>query len=107
MYWKASCRDHPYSIYTVRMKSLTIFSGECFAPINISLLPFCDGNNTDSFLTIQFWTKTMKKARTESSKNREKKSDPKNRNGKILRTCGPYIFWPKLLKSVQILYARY
>ena len=24
-------------------------------------LPFCDSNNTDSFLTIEFWTKTMKK----------------------------------------------
>ena len=57
-------------------------------------------------LTIQFWTKNMKKARTESSKNREK-NDPKNRNGKILRTFGPYIFWPKLLKSVQILYIYY
>ena len=31
------------------------------------------------------------KARTESSKNR-KKNDPKTRNGKILRTFGPYIF---------------
>ena len=27
----------------------------------LSLLPFCDSNNTDSFLTIQFWTKPMKK----------------------------------------------
>ena len=36
--------------------------------------------------------KNYEKARTESSKNREKKNDQKNRNGKILRTFGPYIF---------------
>ena len=35
------------------------------------------------------------------------KNDPKNRNGKILRTFGPYIFWPKLLKSVQVWYIYY
>ena len=36
--------------------------------------------------------KNYEKARTKSSKNREKKNDPKSRNGKILRTFGPYIF---------------
>ena len=48
-------------------------------------LPFCDSNNTDSFLTIQFWTKTMKKL----VQNHQKivgKNDPKKWNGKILRT---------------------
>ena len=55
-----------------------------FAPFNISFLPFCDSNNTDSFLTIQFWTKNYEKARTELSKHREKRNDPKNWNGQIL-----------------------
>ena len=41
--------------------------------------------------------KNYEKARTESSKNREKKNDQKNRNGKILRTFGPYI----LTKTTQ------
>ena len=38
-----------------------IFGVQIFAPINISLLPFCDSKNTDSFLTIQFRTKTIEK----------------------------------------------
>ena len=36
--------------------------------------------------------KNYEKARTELSKNRENKNDPKNKNGKILRIFGPYIF---------------
>ena len=45
-------------------------------------------------ITVQehLLNKKYEKARTESSKNRKKKNDPKNRNCKILRTFGPYIF---------------
>ena len=80
----------------------TYFWCVVFAPFNISFLPFCDSNNTESFLTIQFWTKTIKKARTELSKHREKKMIQKNWNGQILSTFWPYIFWLKQLKTVQI-----
>ena len=48
------------------------------------------------------WPNNIKKARTELSKNRENKNDPKNRNGKILRTFEPYIFLLKQPKTVQI-----
>ena len=32
-----------------------------FASFNNKFLPFCESNITDSFLTVQFLTKTMKK----------------------------------------------
>ena len=49
----------------------------------IHFLPFCDGNSTDSFLTIQLLTKTMKKLVQNYLKMRLK-NDPINRNGEIL-----------------------
>ena len=76
-----------------------------FAPFNNSFLPFCDSNITDSFLTIQFLTKTMKKLVRNYKKS--EKNVPKIRNGQILNTFWPYIFWPKLLKSVQFFYMYY
>ena len=36
-------------------------------------LPFCDSDNTDSFMTIQFWTKSMKKLVRNYQKSAEKK----------------------------------
>ena len=49
------------------------FLDRFFTPINISLLPFCHSNNIDSFLTIDFLTKTMKKLVRNYQINAEKK----------------------------------
>ena len=40
-------------------------------------LPFFDGNNTDSFMTIQFWTKTTKKLVRNHQKITKKKRSKK------------------------------
>ena len=52
-----------------------------------------------------FWVVSVRKYMVQNIA--EKKIDPKYWNGKILNTFGPYIFWMKQLKSVQISYVRY
>ena len=49
----------------------------------ILFLPFFDNNNTDSFLTIQLLTKTMKKLVRNYQKTREKKRYNKSKRSDI------------------------
>ena len=76
----------------LRIASFLIVKHSCVREEFIDLPFFLQTQLQQITVQEHLLNKNYEKARTVSSKNREKKNDPKNQNDRILRTFGPYIF---------------
>ena len=95
----------------VRIASFLIVKYSCVREELTDLPIFLQTQLQQITVKEHFWPFSSEQKLWKSSygiiKKSRKKNDPNIWNGKILRTFGPYSFWPKPLKSVKISYIYY